>query len=376
MKSFYLSLLLLIAACCASAQTTLPNLGLVQLPYQYPHYEIPTNANWAIVDELFSNGPCGVDGIHALTYSNSGPKKFGCTTALLLLNPVADQTITSSANQGLILDSTRGSIHIWPNDPTFGVPIIRLNSKVTGDAAITWALNGVESFALYHHGGGNQIAISETDVGGNDIFAILAGSVFLGSSAVPSTFVSIGAPLGLRFSGGQDIGDVGLTASPANGYFSGQIVSANKKFVVTDFTDANSAALQAITGLSYNLGTTAATWSFHCSLMYSQATNVAGDQFGIGVITTAPTNVSATGRAWTNTGAAAPVSAGVLTGLASTTPTAIVTFQPAVTTVLGAELDGTVETAGGGTSTLNMYVLNGTAADVIVVKRGSYCAIY
>jgi hypothetical protein len=65
-----------------------------------------------------------------------------------------------------------------------------------------------------------------------------------------------------------------------------------------------------------------------------------------------------------------------LYGLVTTTPTAVVTFQPAVTTVLGATLDGTLETAGGGAATFNVYVLNGTAANVIVIKRGSYCTLY
>jgi hypothetical protein len=150
----------------------------------------------------------------------------------------------------------------------------------------------------------------------------------------------------------------------------------NSKAVGTsDFTSANSAALQAITGLSFPLGSTAQVFTFHCVLMYSQATNVAGDQFGVGVITTAPTNVNASGAVYTNTGAASPVSTGVLNGLTTTTPTAVVTFQPAVTSVLRAELDGTIETAGGGAATFNPYVLNGTAADVIVVKRGSQCTI-
>lgn len=164
--------------------------------------------------------------------------------------------------------------------------------------------------------------------------------------------------------------------SGSQGSTTGQLQAGNRVFVTTDFTDANSAALQAITGLTYTLGSVAIKWSFHCSLMYSQATNVAGDQFGVGVITTAPTSVSAFGTAYTNTGAASPVSTGVLTGLATTTPTAAVTFQPAVATVLGATLDGTIEAAGGGAATFNVYVLNGTAADVIVVKRGSYCELF
>lgn len=143
--------------------------------------------------------------------------------------------------------------------------------------------------------------------------------------------------------------------------------------VTTDFTDANSAALQAITGLSFSLPAVAVNYSFHCSLMYSQATNVAGDQFGIGVITTAPTSASAFSTVNTN---ATAVQYGVLTSLASTTPTAVVTFTPAVATVLGANLDGTVEISGSGASTFNIYVLNGTAANVIVVKKDSYCTLY
>lgn len=145
----------------------------------------------------------------------------------------------------------------------------------------------------------------------------------------------------------------------------------------SDFTSVNSAALQAITGLTFSLGSTAQVWSFHCSLMYSQGTASAGDQFGVGVITTAPTNVNVFGVAYTTTGAASAQATGNLLNLASTTPTAVVTFTPAVNaTVYGASLDGTIETAGSGAATFNAYVLNGTAANVMVVKRGSYCDIF
>jgi hypothetical protein len=149
----------------------------------------------------------------------------------------------------------------------------------------------------------------------------------------------------------------------------------NTKAVGTsDFTSANSAALQAITGLSFPLGSTAQVFTFHCALKYSQATPSAGDQFGVGVITTAPTNVSAGAEVWQNTtqGTSIP---GTLDGLATTTPTAVVTFTPAVTSIMRATMDGTIETAGGGAATFNVYVLNGTAANVMVVKRGSECTI-
>lgn len=162
------------------------------------------------------------------------------------------------------------------------------------------------------------------------------------------------------------------------GDFSGLLRSGNRVSVGTsDFTSANSAALQAITGLSITFPALAANFSFHCVLMYSQATASAGDQFGVGVITTAPTNVNVAGRAYTSTGAASAEATGTLNGLASTTPTSVVTFTPAVNaTIYNAYLDGTVELAGGGAATLNIYVLNGTAANVIIIKRGSYLMIY
>jgi hypothetical protein len=150
----------------------------------------------------------------------------------------------------------------------------------------------------------------------------------------------------------------------------------NTKAVGTsDFTSANASGLQAITGLSFPLGSTAQVFTFHCALMYSQATNVAGDQFGVAVITTAPTNVAASGEVWQNTTAGTSIP-GVLATLSTTTPTAVVTFQPAVTGILRGTLDGTIETAGSGAATFNVYVTNGVAADVIVVKRGSYCTVF
>jgi hypothetical protein len=99
----------------------------------------------------------------------------GCAQGTCVVNnPSSDQTITSSASQGLIFNSTNGSIHIWPHDPTFGVPLIRLNSKTSGDSALTFALNGTEDFSLYHHAGGTTLAIAENDLG-VDVWQMTAG---------------------------------------------------------------------------------------------------------------------------------------------------------------------------------------------------------
>jgi hypothetical protein len=148
--------------------------------------------------------------------------------------------------------------------------------------------------------------------------------------------------------------------------------TGNKAQITSDFTDANSASLQAITGLGIAVVSTfTGPLSFHCGIRYSQATAVAGDQFGIASLTTAATRLDAGGLVSTN---ATTVTQGFLDNLTTTTPTAIVTFTPAVTTELQATLDGTVQVAAGG-SVIQFYVLNGTAANVIVVKAGSYCTL-
>ena len=153
-------------------------------------------------------------------------------------------------------------------------------------------------------------------------------------------------------------------------------VNPQKAWVTTDFTDSTDSTLVAITGLSFTMPLGAYNPSFHCSLMFDQATAAVSDAFGIGVITTAPTSVNANGTSFSGT-SGAPTS-GVLTGLASTTPTAIVTFTPsAITTIWKAELDGTVEYPANATQgTLNFYVSTTTGADNLIVKRGSYCTLF
>ena len=74
-------------------------------------------------------------------------------------------------------------------------------------------------------------------------------------------------------------------------------------------------------------------------------------------------------------GAAAAQTTGNSGNITNTTPTSIVTFTPVGTGEKPVEIDGSIEVAGGGASTLQFYVTNGTAADVIVIKRGSYCRI-
>jgi hypothetical protein len=160
------------------------------------------------------------------------------------------------------------------------------------------------------------------------------------------------------------------------GYFATSPCVTGKVFLSSDFTSANAAGLQAITGLSCAvpaLNSVVPPTSFQCSVIYSQAVNVAGDQFGV-IYSSTITNFNAWGNVATNTGAATPFTSGAATGIASNTATAVVTFQPANTGLNVAEINGTIESSS--TGTFQLYVTNGTAADVIVVKRGSYCRIF
>ena len=153
-------------------------------------------------------------------------------------------------------------------------------------------------------------------------------------------------------------------------------VPGNKVFVTSDFTDSTSTTLVIITGLSWTLPTSkAVNVSFHCGIIFDQATAVVSDSFGIGITGTAPTQANASGTAFIT---ASTMTTGTLTALASTTPTAVVTFTPGVaTTLYKAELDGTIEQPSNATpGVFSIYAATTTGTDNFIVKRGSYCTLF
>jgi hypothetical protein len=149
--------------------------------------------------------------------------------------------------------------------------------------------------------------------------------------------------------------------------------TGNKAILTADFTDANASGLQVITGLSFTLPTSfVGNLAFHCSLIFSQATPGASDQFGVTVLTTAATRIDAEATVSTNTTA---VAVGTLANLATTTPTSIITFTQVASAGSPAYIDGVAQLPGGGSQVLQFYVTNGTAANVIKILAGSYCTI-
>lgn len=152
----------------------------------------------------------------------------------------------------------------------------------------------------------------------------------------------------------------------------------NIAVLTSDFTDSSgSAALQNITGLSFNLPQSVAqNIPIECHYMFSQATNVS-DQFGIQFGTNAPTRADFRGQATLAGPGANFPTYGVLANLTSTTATAIVTFTPTATTTNYADIYGVMQMpSSAGSGTVQMMVQQSTAADVIVIKAGSYCKIW
>jgi hypothetical protein len=160
---------------------------------------------------------------------------------------------------------------------------------------------------------------------------------------------------------------------------SGGATSQGNNFVMltADWTDASSAALQTISGFTFTLpASLAQNVPFACHIMYTQATQVS-DSFGVQSATYAPTRIDAYGTMSTGgVGVGAP-RFGVLTDLTTTTATAVVTATPTVATVNHVELWGLFQNASNaGTNAFNIMVSQSTAADVIVVKAGSWCRVY
>jgi hypothetical protein len=148
--------------------------------------------------------------------------------------------------------------------------------------------------------------------------------------------------------------------------------------VTGDFTDSTSGSLQLITGLSTTLPVSkAVVVSFHCALIYDQTTAAVVDQFGIGITGTAPTQANAAGTVQLTAGPPSTFTSQNLTGLASTTPTLVVSFTPGVAaTLYRAELDGTVEQPSNATpGVFGIYAFTTTGTDNFIVKRGSYCSV-
>jgi hypothetical protein len=145
-------------------------------------------------------------------------------------------------------------------------------------------------------------------------------------------------------------------------------------FVASDFTTSGvGTALEAITGLAFTIpASIALNVPFSCHFIYQQGVANVGVAFGLQDATVSPTNINAAGVMHTSTTAS---TAGVLIALASTTATAIVTATPGATaTDYVVDLSGVVEAPSNvSSSVVSFRVSTATAADLVTVRRASWC---
>lgn len=140
--------------------------------------------------------------------------------------------------------------------------------------------------------------------------------------------------------------------------------------LTNDFTSSSSTNFQN-TGLGWTMeaGYVQAV-PFTCYIMYSQAIQVSVS-FGIQDVTVAPSHLDAMGWMGTST---TNQTMGSLINLTTTTATAIVTASPTTGNINNVVLSGVIQQAyNTSSSAINIMVKQATAADVVIIKSGSYC---
>ena len=148
----------------------------------------------------------------------------------------------------------------------------------------------------------------------------------------------------------------------------------NYSAVATDFTTSGvGTALEPITGLSMTVpASTALVVPFSCKIIYSQAVGNAAVAIGVQSVTVSPNNITAEGILYTDATASTE---GSLATLASTTATAVVSASPAATaTNYIALLSGLLDAPSNASSSVfRILVSTATAADLVTIRKGSYC---
>lgn len=132
----------------------------------------------------FTSGTANLAGNTLSLESTAGDITLG-SAGDVIIDSTGNVTINATASQALILQSalSGSSIKIAPHDSVFGLPLITLNSATTGQTVISWAHNGSQDFALYHHGSGAVLGIFDNSVN-NDAFTIFGGLTSLRDLAI------------------------------------------------------------------------------------------------------------------------------------------------------------------------------------------------
>jgi len=282
-------------------------------------------------------------------------------------------TIQTSGNVGLGIapSGTTGQALYVQSNGNYVTSILAGNTNAGAAAAVDLQLQAdTARVDLFANATGVTTSRWGQAVGGyNELLAITGNGLEIGT--ITATPVRIGTNNVTAFTINGTTQAITQTSTTLTGI---SLASGSIYRVTSDFTLAGNTSLQTITGLSWILpANTAANYPFSCEILYFQATAAVADQFGIQAASLAPTNIMA--KADVNISASTFTAANLPT-LTTTTATAIVTFTPsAITTIWNARIAGMIENPSGVANTINVMAQTSNAADLVTVKRGSYCVV-
>jgi hypothetical protein len=144
----------------------------------------------------------------------------------------------------------------------------------------------------------------------------------------------------------------------------------------TGGTNTTCTTAQTIGALSFTLPLEAKNWSFACDLVVGQATAATANSWNIQTATNGATNIEASYDMHT---AAAVMTGGALTGVASSTTTQVIggTWTlGAAGTKMPVHISGTIEGASASGTVLNFQLVAPTVGDLVTIYRGSACRIF
>lgn len=306
-----------------------------------------------------------------------------------------DLTTGFTLGGGSTISSTTGSgsVMVLANSPTIVSPTI---SGLT--------LTGVTSVTSLSVGGGTALTTSNQSGTGSLVLATspaiasatLSGPTFTGTAAgsvfTASTSLAIAGGTALTTTNQTGTGSLALNISPtittpnlASPTLTGNSTAALTKvtpqaLAVTGANYTTSATTLAAAGVITGLNFTGpvsllSKWSFHCNIVYSQATAAASNLWGVISAGTAPTSLGMGAEVLTNqTGA---MNASAVNGITGATATTIVTSTPSAFGPIGTTADmftahfwGTLEAPSNATpSQVGIAVATGNASDAVTVYQ-------
>jgi len=296
---------------------------------------------------------------------------------------------------GSTISSTTGtgSVMVLANSPTIISPTI---SGLT--------LTGVTSVASLSVGSGTALTTSNQTGTGSLVLATsptiasptLTGPTFTGTAAgslfTASTSLAIAGGTPLTTTNQTGTGSLALNISPsittaslASPTLTGVTTAALTKvtpqaLAVTGANYTTSATTLAAAGVITGLNFTGpvsllSKWSFHCNIVYSQATAAAANLWGVISAGTAPTSLGMAAEVLTSQAMAG--NSGAVNGITGATATTIVTSTPSAFGAIGTSADmftahfwGTLESPSNTTpSQVGIAVATGNAADAVTVYQ-------